>query len=151
MKFLQDLHVGGPLTYLQRRNVLKKVGRDDTRPRKANKRKNADAAKDSENQAPPVRNKRARKLADPAEYDHLEGADHYDDENNVMYRVLRIEINAKDYFVAIRKKIKKDGSLDKIEDDVFAESVLYMPSEKPSLNVGSSKKNVKMSFNSSKV
>ena len=71
------------------------------------------------------------------------GADHYDDEDNVMYRVLRIEINAKGHIVAIRKKIKKDGSLDKIEDVVFAESVLYMPSEKPSLNVGSSKKKSK--------
>ena len=81
-----------------------------------------------ENQPPPVRNKRARKLVDPDEYQQLVGADHYDNDDCATYRVLRIEITKDGYITAVRVKVNKNGSLSKNEDVVFAEDVLQMAS-----------------------
>ena len=110
---------------------MKKVGRDDARPRKSGKRKtvSCDAAVESpENQPQSVRNKRTRKLVDPDEYQHLVGTDHYDGEDDATYRVLRIEVTKTGYVTVIRVKINKNGSLGKNEDIVFAEDVLQMTS-----------------------
>ena len=81
-----------------------------------------------ENQPPPVRNKRARKLVDPDEYQQLVGTDHYDNDDCATYRVLRIEITKDGYITAVRVKVNKNGSLSKNEDVVFAEDVLQMAS-----------------------